>query len=219
MIARITGVLVGQDIKAKTILLAVGDVGYELMVPGYAVSDLSGKMNRPITLYCLEYYEGSAGGNSFVPLLVGFPQVSDKVFFQRFISVKGIGIRKALRALAMPLADIAYAIEHGDTAVLKTLPEVGTRTAEQIVAELKGKMADFAVQASSTAGAAYKAQTEIEREALEVLIQLGERQNDAEELIGKAMRNYDNIKTTDALVQAVYRVKTGARAVKLVNNE
>ena len=70
-----------------------------------------------------------------------------------------------------------------------------------------------AVKASSAASKAYKAQTEIEREALEVLVQLGERQNDAEELIGKAMRNYDNIKTTDALVQAVYRIKMGARTV------
>ena len=72
-------------------------------------------------------------------------------------------------------------------------------------------MGDFAVKASSTAGAAHKVQAGIEREALEVLVQLGERQSDAEELIGKVMRNYDDIETTDALVQAVYRIKTGVR--------
>jgi len=210
MIARITGTLLALEGTANAVLLEVGDIAYEVMVPGYSVSDLSQKINRTITLFCLEYYEGSTTGSNFVPRLVGFPEAQDKTFFQRFISVKGIGIRKALRALARPLADIAYSIEQGDTKMLITLPEIGKRTAEQIIAELKGKMEDFAVAASHPAGVVRKARSEIEQEAIDILIQLGERADQAENLIERVMRGRDDIKTTDAIVQAVYRAKAGS---------
>lgn len=210
MIARITGNLVELDSDTNSVLLEVGDIGYEVMVPGYAVSDLSEKIGRDITLYCLEYYESSGGGNSFIPRIVGFPQSGDKAFFQYFISVKGIGIRKALRALAKPLADIANCIEEGDTKMLITLPEIGKRTAQQIIAELKGKLASFALEATHRPGKAHKPKTNIEREALEILVQLGEPTTQAEELIERVMQSQQEIKSTDALVQAVYRSKTGS---------
>ena len=209
MIARITGTLIELDPEANIVLLEVGDVAYELMVPGYAAGDLSQKLNQTITLYCLEYYEGSAAGGNLIPRMIGFPQAGDKSFFQRFVSVKGIGIRKALRALARPLADIAHSIEVGDPKMLTTLPEIGKRTSEQIIAELKGKMADFAVAATGAASATRKPLSPVETEALEILLQLGERANDAEELISRAIKTFAEPPTTDALVQAVYRLKTG----------
>jgi len=208
MIARITGTLLELDTESNSVVLELGDIAYELMVPGYAVSDLSEQRNRPITLYCLEYYEGSSAGGNLIPRMIGFPHTEDKKFFQRFISVKGIGIRKALRALAKPLAEVASYIENGDDKMLASLPEIGKRTAQQIIAELKGKMGDFALEASR-AGVARKPLSDIEREALEILLQLGERQADAEELILRATQTFDEVNSTDELVQAVYRIKAG----------
>ncbi len=210
MIARITGNLVELNSDTNTVLLELGDIAYELLVPGYAVSDLSEKINKTITLYCLEYFEGSGNpGGNLIPRMLGFPQADDKQFFQRFISVKGIGIRKALRALAQPLADVAASIENEDHKMLATLPEIGKRTAQQIIAELKGKMGDFALQASHKTTVARKPLTNIERESLEILLQLGERASEAEELIARAISSEQEIKTTDALIQAVYRIKAG----------
>ena len=143
MIVLITGTLSDLDTDANSVVLELDNVAYEIMVPGYAVSDLSEKLNRTVTLHCLQYFEGSATGGNLFPRLVGFPQPGDKSFFQRFISVKGIGIRKALRALARPLSDIAVGIESADTKMLSTLPEIGKRTAPQIIAELKGKMEEL----------------------------------------------------------------------------
>ena len=210
MIVRITGTLVELDTETNTVVLELDNVAYGIMVPGYAVSDLSEQLNRTVTLHCLQYFEGSATGGNLFPRLVGFPQPGDKLFFQRFISVKGIGIRKALRALARPLSDIAVGIETADVNMLSTLPEIGKRTAQQIIAELKGKMEDFAVEATHRAGVVRKARSQIEQEAMEILIQLGERADQAENLIEHVMRNSDNIKTTDAIVQAVYRAKAGS---------
>jgi len=209
MIARIKGKLIALDSEANTILLETGDLAYELFIPGYAASDLSTRMNQMITLYCLQYHEGVSNGSDFIPRLIGFPQPQDKQFFNRFISVKGIGIRKALRAMAKPLADIAHSIEAGDAKMLSTLPEIGKRTAEQIIVELKGKMTDFALQSSSRAAVATRPFTQIEREALEILLQLGEPQPLAEDLITRALASNPELKSTDELVQTVYRMKMG----------
>src|SRR4051794_25440863 len=56
---------------------------------------------------------GGAGGN-IEPRLVGFLRADDRAFFNLFITVKGIGPKKALRALVLPTGDIAQAIESRD---------------------------------------------------------------------------------------------------------
>ena len=209
MIAQLTGQLAQLDTDANTVLLEVAQVGYEVMVPGYSVSDLSAQLGRSVTLHCLEYHEATGGmGGNLIPRIIGFPQMQDKAFFQRFISVKGIGIRKALRALARPLGEIAASIEAGDAKMLATLPEIGKRTAEQIIAELKGKMDAFAL-AAGTAAAAETPLTRMQQETLEVLLQLGERRTEAQELIRRATETQPQIETTDALIQSVYRLKAG----------
>ena len=76
---------------------------------------------------------------------IGFLRAEDKRFFQLFITVKGIGPKQALRALVQPAGQIAEAIESKNTKFLIGLPEIGKHTAEQIVAELAGKMHGFAL--------------------------------------------------------------------------
>ncbi len=211
MIARITGELVELDSQTNTVMIELGSLCYEIMVPGYCVSDLSDNLGREITLYCLEYYESSGGfgASNLIPRLIGFPHASDKGFFQKFITVKGIGIRKALRSMANPPAEIAWFIEQCDARALSGLPEIGKRTAEQVIAELKGKVAGYAQAGISKPGRVQKPLNTIEREALEVLLQLGERRSEAEELITRLTAASGDIKTTDELVQAFYRAKAG----------
>ena len=137
MISRITGILIDLNTDSNTVQLEVEPFVFDVMVPGYAISDLSQKIGQAITLYCLEYYESTGSmGSNLVPCKVGFPQATDKAFFQLFIKVKGIGVRKALRTLTKPLAVIAAMVEEGDAKMLATLPEIGKRTAEQVIAEL-----------------------------------------------------------------------------------
>ena len=145
MIARIEGKLVKLDTDSA--LVQVGAVGYEVMLPSYCVSALSDKVGTDITLCTMEYYEGTPGGGNLIPRMVGFLSAGERDFFTKFISVKGIGIKKGLRALSIPIATIAAAIEDGDDKTLMSLPEVGKRTAQQIIAELKGKLQTFAVGA------------------------------------------------------------------------
>ena len=88
------------------------------------------------------------------PRLLGFLHDEDRAFFRQFLTVKGVGVRKALRALAAPVAKIASDIESGDATALAQLPGIGKRMAQQIVAELRGKVGVHAFAAADVPAAA-----------------------------------------------------------------
>jgi len=206
MIAGIEGKLV--KLNAETALVQVGSIMYEVMLPGYCVNALSGLIGSDISLCTMEYYEGSLGGGNLIPRLVGFLSPTERAFFTTFISVKGMGIRKGLRALSIPIADIAAAVENGDEKMLMSLPGIGRRMAQQTVAELKGKLQTFAVgtEPSGAAAARFKP---FQAEALEILIAWGEKRNEAMELIELAGQKHPDVRTAEELVPLVYRLKQG----------
>jgi len=205
MIAQIEGRLL--KLGSGSALVQVGSVGYEVMLPSYCVSSLSDKIGSNIALCTMEYYEGAPAGGSLIPRMVGFLSVEEKDFFTKFISVKGMGIKKALRSLSIPIATIAAAIENADDKMLLTLDGVGKRMAHQIIAELKGKLKTFAVGAEPARPAARFKPFQIE--ALEILIAWGEKRNEAMELIELACEKHPDINSAEALVPLVYRLKQG----------
>ena len=209
MIAGIEGKLV--QLGTETALVQVGSVTYEVMLPGYCVSALSGLVGTDIMLYTMEYYEGSLGGGNLVPRMIGFLSPVEREFFGKFTSVKGLGIRKGLRALGMPIADIAAAIENGDEKMLMTLPAIGRRMAQQVVAELRGKLQAFAFGAEPAKASETTFQP-FQAEALEILIAWGEKRSEAMELIELACQKHPDAKTAEALVPLVYRLKQGVEA-------
>jgi len=208
MIARIEGKLVGLD--EDTALVEAGPVCYELMLPGYAVVQLSGSIGQPVALCTFEYYEGTLGGGNLIPRMVGFISGAERDFFNIYTSVKGIGIKKGLKSLALPIDRIATAIETGDDKLLATLPGIGKKTAQMIVAELKGKLKTYALETADAHNRS--AFTPFQTEALEILIAWGEKRNEVMELIELACRKHPGIKTAEELVPLVYRIKQGAEA-------
>lgn len=206
MIAQIEGKLVSLDSASG--LVQVGQICYEVMLPGYAVSALSGKIGSVVTLCTMEYYEGSPGGGNFIPRLVGFLSPGEKEFFGRYVSVKGMGIKKGLKSLTIPIATIACAVEAGDEKLLMTLPAVGKRFAQLIIAQLKGKLGDFAIgeAAAASAGGEFEA---YQVEAMEILIAWGEKRAEAMELITLACKKHPDVKNAEELVPLVYRIKQG----------
>ncbi len=206
MIAQIKGKL--SSVGTSSALIEVGDIGYEVMLAGYCINRLTSFVGKEIMLCTMEYYEGTPGRGNLIPRLVGFLNSEERVFFQKFTSVKGIGIKKGLKALSMPIETIAGAIENGDEKLLTTLPSVGKRMAQQIIAELKGKLEKFA-GAGVTASGEKRSFNDFQIEALEILVAWGEKRNEAQELIVKACENHPDIKTAEQLVPFVYRIKQG----------
>ena len=206
MIARIEGKLIKLD--GDSALVQVGSIGYEVMLASYCVGALSDKIGSEITLCTMEYYEGTPGGGNLFPRMVGFLSSGERDFFNKFISVKGIGVKKGLKLLSIPIATIAAAIEDGDDKSLMQLPGVGKRMSQQIIAELQGKLVSFAIGAEVGRAAEIRFKP-FQAEALEILIAWGERRNEAMELIGLACNKHPDVDTAEELVPLVYRLKQG----------
>ena len=206
MIARLEGKLIKLD--TNSCLLQVGQVGYEVLLPGYCVAALSDRIGSEISLCTMQYFEGTPGGSTFVPRMVGFLSSGERDFFTKFISVKGIGIKKGLKLLSVPIATIAAAIENADDKTLIQLPQVGKRMAQQMIAELKGKLQSYAVGAE-VAGRVEPAFKPFQAEALEILIAWGEKRVEAMEFIELACQRHPEAGTAEELVPLVYRLKQG----------
>ena len=73
--------------------------------------------------------------------LFGFASVAERETFLQLLAISGVGPKVALCVLSgLPLRDLAFAVETGDTARFKSISGVGPKTAQRIVLELKGKL-------------------------------------------------------------------------------
>jgi Holliday junction DNA helicase RuvA len=142
--------------------------------------------------------------------MVGFLNRGERDFFAIYTTVKGMGIKKALKSLALPIERIASAIESGDEKLLATLPGVGKKMAQMIAAELSGKLKRYAHEAAEPQSRS--AFSLFQTEALEILIAWGEKRAEAMELIELTCRKHPEINTAEELIPLVYRVKQGAEA-------
>lgn len=209
MIVLITGQL--HAVRNEQVVIERDGLGYEVLVCGYSIGELTAFLGKEITLHTMQYLEGSSAGGNLIPRLIGFLHREDRAFFEQFIKVKGMGARKALKALAEPIGMVAAAIESGDAKSLARLPGIGKRAAEQIIAELKGKVTPFALDqvertepAESTDG--WSAD---QRDALQVMMALGERRNDAVQWLERAMQLHPGPHSADEWIKSAYRVRSG----------
>jgi Holliday junction DNA helicase RuvA len=149
MISRIEGIL--EDVAEGMAEVRVeGGCTYELLVPACDASDLAMQHGQRVSFVTLHYLESQGQGSHFVPRLIGFSSREQRAFFELLTTVKGIGNRKALRAMTITHARMAEAIAAGDAKFLATLPEIGKRTAESTIVELKGKLDPFLKDPSVT---------------------------------------------------------------------
>ena len=208
MISSLHGEL--REVNEQVATIQVGPIGYDVMLPAGDVGRLRLAIGQPVDLTVLHYLESQSNGAVFRPRLIGFANETERSFFELFTSVKGIGYRKALRALAMPMSTVARAIAERDADTLRALPEIGKRTAETIVLDLAEKVEqDFALLCGGGAD------TELEgtsvpdgaRDAITVLVQLGEARTLAVELVDRVRRADPAITDADALVAAALRLK------------
>jgi Holliday junction DNA helicase RuvA len=146
MMTKMTGLLVRvQDDEAR---VEIGPFEYQVLVPEAVRRVIQMRTGSEITFHVTEYLEGNSGGNRFVPRRIGFLTETELDFFDLFCTVEKIGAKKALKAMARPVKEIADAIARQDARWLSTLPGIGATTADQIVTTLKRKIAPFVMSAA-----------------------------------------------------------------------
>lgn len=74
-------------------------------------------------------------------VLYGFAEAEERELFRHLISVSGVGPNTARMILssASP-SDVATAIGQGNTPFLQSIKGIGTKTAQRIIVDLKGKV-------------------------------------------------------------------------------
>ena len=212
MISRIEGVL--EDVVDGVAEVRVGDgLVYELLVPACDAGELLMQQGKRVSFFTLHYLESQGQGSHFVPRLIGFSSREQRAFFELLTTVKGIGNRKALRAMQVSHARMAEAIASGDAKFLSTLPEIGKRTAESTIVELKGKLDPFLKDPSATRRALAGAMPAVTIEATplsgpaadaeEMMVQLGLQRAQARTAIERVLAKSTGKKMTASEIMAL----------------
>jgi Holliday junction DNA helicase RuvA len=202
MISRITGTLI--HLRDDRATVEHNGIAYDILIPGGIVHHLRQKRGKDITLYTFHYLEGGMGGSNAIPRLAGFKNDIDREFFEKLITVPGMGIRVALKALSAPVQSIARAIENKDVAALVSLPGVGKRTAEKIIAELNGKLAKFALIRDDAEIKPPEREPDFKDEVMEVLLQLGYGAEESEILLRQGLSSGTKVETAEELIHEIF---------------
>ena len=134
MIGRLTGTLAEKN--PPQILVDVGGIGYELDVPMSSFYNLPGTGER-VTL--LTHFAVREDGH----FLYGFLTEAERFAFRQLLKISGIGARTALSVLSgLSVGDLAAAVARQEVGRLVKVPGIGKKTAERLLLELKGKLAD-----------------------------------------------------------------------------
>jgi len=118
------------------VVVDVAGVGYEVDVP------MSTFYNLPATGEMVTLHTHLAVRED-AHVLYGFGSIEERAVFRRLIRISGVGARTALALLSgLSVADLSHAVAVQDTARLTKVPGIGKKTAERLLLELKGKLAE-----------------------------------------------------------------------------
>lgn len=185
------------------ITLLVNGIGYDILIPAYLLEEIKRTSSQDDTLSL--YISFIQTERQPKPILVGFKNELEKDFFELFISVEDIGPSAAIKAITIPIREIARYIEDKDVKGLRQLRGIGERKAEKIVATLKGRVARYALL-PETEEPVRGSSVDFRKEVEDVLVnQLGHKVHEARKMISDAMERNPNIGSSEELFEEVYR--------------
>jgi Holliday junction DNA helicase RuvA len=203
MIAQITGKVIQKN--SDSLIIDVHGLCYEVFIPSTIMCRIEEHFNQDGIIRLVTYHYLAVEPAKSTPILVGFLNEVEKDFFEKFITVSGIGPKAALRALNKPISVIAQAIDEGNSNFLRSLPGIGPQRAKEIIAKLQGKVGKFALIQDKEKKEDLDSQINLEDAALNVLMQLQYRKQEAMQMIRKALERMPSIKTIEELLNEVYR--------------
>ena len=134
MIGRLAGTLLTKN--PPQLLIDVGGVGYEVDVPMSTYYNLPAVGEQTVLLIHHAVREDGQ-------FLYGFASESERFAFRQLLKISGIGARMALSVLSgMSVDDLADAVARQESGRLVKVPGIGKKTAERLLLELKGKLAE-----------------------------------------------------------------------------
>ena len=177
MIAHLRGKLLAKH--PNQAIVETAGVGYDVTITVPTFSDLPA-VGAEVALHIHTHVREDQIA------LYGFLRSSEKLLFEKLITVSGIGPKLAITILSGMAADeMVGAIRGNDITRLTRIPGIGKKTAERMVLELRDKLpaAGPAVAASVTAMSA------TEEDVLSAMMNLGYQRAAAEKALAVATKN------------------------------
>jgi Holliday junction DNA helicase RuvA len=132
VIAHIRGQLIYKI--PNYVVIDCGGVGYELSISVSTFTELP-DVGATAVLHVHTHVREDA------LQLFGFHEVTEKLLFEKLLTISGIGPKLAIVVLSGISAErLVGAIRGGDHATLTKIPGIGKKTAERVVLELKDKL-------------------------------------------------------------------------------
>ena len=195
MIGYLEGTL--NHLQATRALVMAQGVGYDVHISLQTYYRLEGRNDASLEIYTHVREDALA--------LYGFASTSEKIAFERLISISGIGPTLAQKILSgIDAPDLADAIARGDARKLSTIPGVGKKTAERICLELRDKL----VLPSTYSATPVVTRGTIDGDVQSALVNLGYRPKDAEAAIDKARQELGADAELAVLLRAALRQLT-----------
>ncbi len=190
MIALLTGRLRRKAVDH--LIIDVSGVGYQVQTPLSTYYKLPDS-GEEVTLHIHTHVREDTLS------LYGFLGEEEKDLFLLLMGVSGIGPRLALGMLSsLSVTDIAQAIQASDDSKLCSIPGIGKKTAARLILELKDRMIQLSVTASTSDHRA--ATTDHREDALSALMNLGYKKQHAEEALKKVLHVQPGL-TIEALIR------------------
>jgi Holliday junction DNA helicase RuvA len=204
--AYLRGVYKGRSPQADgAVVLEAGGVGYEVVVPPIVERELAATCQIDGAL--LLYVSAQSSRDQPWPTLFGFLRPEERAFFELLRSVPRFGGRLAARAMAVPIENIAQAIQQGNKAFLDELPGVTLDGAEKMIASLRKKVLAFVQpvhEPQRTVGGG------IREDVVNALVHMGARRLDAERGVDHLLATRDDLITVQDLLTEYLRAYRGA---------
>ena len=177
MIAHLRGKLLAKH--PNQAIVETSGVGYDVTISVPTFSDLPA-VGSEVALYIHTHVREDALA------LYGFLRPSEKLLFEKLITVSGIGPKLAITILSGMAADeMVGAIRGNDVAKLTRIPGIGRKTAERMVLELRDKLPETSAAATPVA----PAMNATEEDVLSALVNLGYQRPAVEKALSVATKN------------------------------
>jgi Holliday junction DNA helicase RuvA len=205
MISHLRGTLARKNEIASSLEIDVGGVWYRVELPAFVWRAMEEKgVGDEVELETFYFVTQNAP----IPRLIGFQREVERGFFEKLITVPNIGPTTATKALEYSVSTIARWIEAGEVTQITKLPGIGKRSAETMVAQLRGKVTEEALLADEgfdkPEPPKQTGPSEVARDAIDALITLGYTRTDAERLVSQVEAESEPA-TVEEAIRAVFR--------------
>lgn len=196
MIALLTGRLAHKSPDA--IIIDVNGVGYRVQIPFSTYYELP-EEGKTVSLSIHTHVKEDSIS------LFGFRTIAEKEFFQRLISVSGIGPKMARDILSnIQPEELAAAIVQGNLVRLSSIPGIGKKTAERLVLELKEKVRKMGMAPSAQEAPSSETPAEVADDVASALVNLGYKEAVVRKVL--AEMSVEPHASTEAVLRQALRV-------------